>query len=306
MTTRPVVGLGQCSWDLLGRVAAYPQVDEKIDLQEYAEQGGGPVATALVTLARLGLPTAFLGTLGGDHYAASIREGLRAEGVDVRLLQQDHQGTSQVSFIAVDPSGRRTIFCHKGARRPFSLTPDVIALIESAAALLLDGGEAEAALAAARLAKERGIPVLLDGGSLHESTRALLPYCSELVVSEKFARQLTPDGPETALELLLQQGARTAVVTLGAQGSLGREVGGELVVCQAFPAQVVDTTGCGDVFHGAYLYALLRGDSLLERLRFASVCAALKALQLGGRSGIPRLEEVQRSLAQANNYDYDR
>lgn len=301
---RPVVGLGQCSWDLLGRVAAYPQVDQKSDLQQFAEQGGGPVATALVTLARLGLPTAFLGTLGGDHYATSIRESLQAEGVDLSLLQQDHQGTSQVSFIAVDPSGRRTIFCHKGARRPFSLTSEASELIGAAAALLLDGGEAEAALAAARLAKEQGIPVLLDGGSLREATRALLPHCSELVVSEKFARQLTPDGPEAALELLHRQGARTVVVTRGGQGSLGREAGGKLVVCPAFPARVVDTTGCGDVFHGAYLFSLLRGDRLPERLRFASVCAALKAQQLGGREGIPRLEEVQRRLAQVNEFDW--
>lgn len=297
MIERSVVGLGQCSWDLLGRVAEYPRVDEKAELLDLVEQGGGPVATALVTLARLGAKTGFFGTIGADSYGTRIADSLGTAGVDISQLQIDPAGSSQLAFIAVEQlQGRRNIFCHRGARRPFCLNERGRQDIVAAAALLLDGTEPAAAHEAARLAQACQVPVVLDGGSLHEGTLDLLPYCNHLVVSQKFAGQLCPGRLDAALDRLLDFGAEVAVVTLGARGCIARDRGGARIECPVFDVDVVDTTGCGDVFHGGYLYGLLTGQSLTERLRFASACAALKAMQVGGRQGIPELLEVEELL----------
>lgn len=297
MIGKPVIGLGQCSWDLLGRVAEYPPVDEKAELLDFVEQGGGPVATALVTLARLGAKASFFGSIGADSYGTRIADSLDAAGVDISQLQTDPAGSSQLAFIAVEQQqGRRNIFCHRGARRLFCLNERGRQDIVAAAALLLDGTEPAAAFEAAMLAQACQVPVVLDGGSLRDSTLDLLPYCNHLVVSQKFAGQLCPGRPEAALDRLLESGAEVAVVTLGARGCIARDRAGTRIACPAFDVDVVDTTGCGDVFHGGYLYGLLAGQPLAERLRFASACAALKARQPGGRQGIPGLLEVEELL----------
>jgi sulfofructose kinase len=298
MIEKPVVGLGQCSWDLLGRVAEYPDVDVKAALLDLSEQGGGPVATALVTLARLGGQASFFGTIGDDDYGKRIANSLVAAGVDTNHIQIDREGTSQFAFIAVEQlQGRRNIFCHRGARRPFCLDEQARQAVIAAAALLLDGTEPAAALEAARLARAYQVPVVLDGGTLRDGVRELLPHCDHLIVSQKFADQLCPGQPDVALGHLLEFGAEVAVVTLGARGCLALDRAGVRSECPAFKVDVVDTTGCGDVFHGGYLYGLLTGQTLQERLRFASACAALKARQLGGRQGIPSLAEVEGLLA---------
>lgn len=300
-TARQVVGLGQCSWDLLGRVAEYPPVDRKVDLLGLSEQGGGPVATALVTLARLGCDPLFFGSIGADETGRKIAASLQAAGVDISQLQVDPAGTSQLAFVVVEQSqGLRTIFCQRGERRPFAFTAASRAALQAASALLLDGTEPDAALEAAKLARSRRIPVLLDGGSLREKTLQLLPWCDHLVVSRQFAEQLSPAAPGAVLDRLLQFGCQAAVITLGAEGCIGREQCGPLLTCPAFQVDVVDTTGCGDVFHGGYLYGLLSGLSLAERLRFASACAALKARRPGGRMGIPRLVEVELLLRESS------
>ena len=137
---------------------------------------------------------------------------------------------------------------------------------------------------------------VLDGGTLRERTAELLPLIDHLVVSERFARQLATGDPAAALERLLGFGARAVTVTLGEQGSHTRIRGGEQFHQPAFPAAAVDTTGCGDVFHGGYLYGLLQGWEIRRTVRFAAACAALKTRALGGRTAIPSLAEVDSFL----------
>ncbi len=295
-----VVGVGQCSYDILGRVARYPEVDQKAELAETVQQGGGPVATALVTLARLGIPTAMLGVVGGDHYGKDIRAGLKAEGIDCRLLQTDPEGTSQFAFIAVEQdSAYRNIFWTRGRKRPFSFTRQATRTVREAKILHLDGLEIEAALIAARCAREQGVTTVLDGGTFRERTAELLPYIDHLVVSEKFAVQVAPGSmsPAAPLERLLAFGALSATVTLGAGGSETLSRGGSHFRQPAFKVRAVDTTGCGDVFHGGFIFGLLRGWRLPRVVRFATACAALKTRALGGRAAIPALAEVEGFLA---------
>jgi sulfofructose kinase len=290
-----VVGLGQCSLDLIGRVPGYPEVDQKTELSGFLVQGGGPVATALVTLARLGVRTAFWGRTGGDDFGARIREELEAEGVDCRNLLNDAGASSQFAFVAVEEvSGRRNIFWTRGSARPMSAADIDADLIRRCRILHLDGLQAEVSITAARLAREHGVTTVLDGGTLREGSRELMPLIDHLVVSERFAFQFSGDpDPQAALEKMVLQGAQAATVTLGERGSRSLTCRGEEIHQPAFAVGTIDTTGCGDVFHGGYIFGLLRGWRLDRILRFAAACAAIKSQACGGRTGIPRLGEVE-------------
>ena len=292
-----VVGLGQCSLDLLGRVEDFPAVDQKVEISEILTQGGGPVATALVTLARLGVEARFVGRVGDDDTGRRIRAGLEAEGVDCGGLLTDPGATSQFAFIAVDAAARRTIFWSRGSARPLQSAELPPELLAGARVLHLDGLQAEASLAAASRARKARVPTVLDGGTWREGTRELLPYIDHLVVSDRFARQVTGGGPVAgALDPLLDYGARAVTVTLGAGGSISRDHRGTTFHQPAFAVPATDTTGCGDVFHGGYLFGLLRNWPLAETVRFAAACAALKTRALGGRTAIPTLAEVEALL----------
>lgn len=257
------------------------------------------MATALVTLARLGVATALAGRIGGDDFGATIRAGLEAEGVDTRGLLLDPAGSSQFACITVQPSlGQRNIFWTRGSAAPLSASEIPTNDITSARLLHLDGLQLEASLAAAKLARCRGVTTVLDGGTLRPGMEKLLPLIDHLVVSERFVRQFAPESAlAAALGRLLAWGAKAAVITLGDRGCLGRSADGPLLHQPAFPVPVLDTTGCGDVFHGGYLFGLLQGWELAERLRFASACAALKTRALGGRTAIPHLDQVTAWLA---------
>lgn len=296
-----VVGLGQACLDLLGRVPRYPCVDEKIEIEELTFQGGGPVATALVALARWGLPVVFCGRIGDDEQGRRIHQGLLDEGVDCRGLRCDVGATSQFAFIAVERhTARRTIFWNRGSARPLSaeeVCGDCAALIAAARVLHLDGLHLEAALAAAEIARNAGVTTVLDGGTLRPGVDRLLPLIDHAVVSTRFGEALAPGNPEAALRRLLDYGCAAATVTHGDAGCLTLEQGDTLFHTPAFAVDAVDTTGCGDVFHGGYIYGLLQNWPLRRTVRFAAAAAALKTRALGGRAAIPSLPELDAFLA---------
>jgi len=292
-----VIGLGQCSLDFIGTLSDYPERDQKVELEELLVQGGGPTATALVTLSRLGIATAILGRVGADDYGRKIRQGLEAEKVDCGGLLTGPDGSSQVAFIAVDAAGNRNIFWHRGSVKPL-VGPDVnCAVIAAAKVLLLDGLQLEASLVAAEVARAQNVVTVLDGGTFRDGTVELLGFIDHLVVSERFARQAGGKNLHDILQKLLAYGADAVTVTMGGGGSMTLEANGTCCRMPAFPMTPVDTTGCGDVFHGAYIYGLLEGWPVPETVRFAGACAALKTRALGGRTAIPNQAEVRDFLA---------
>lgn len=295
--TFDVVGIGQCSFDILGQTQGYPACDQKAELSTLLIQGGGPVATALVTLARLGVATAMVGAVGDDAFGPQIRSGLVAENVDCRFLRDVTGAASQVAFIAVDAEGHRTIFWHRGEARP-AIPDEFEAVLTSGVRVLhLDGLHLEVAVPAAEIARSNGVTTVLDAGTRRPEMERLLPWIDHLVVSENFARQWSGvDDFEAALRLLAEQGAQVVTITRGRKGSVSLDQEGRLLVQPAFPVDVVDTTGCGDVFHGGYIYGLLQAWPLAQTVRFAAACAALKTRRMGGRSAIPRLCEVDALL----------
>jgi ribokinase len=288
-----VVGVGQCSLDILGQVGCYPELDQKAELSSLLLQGGGPVATALVTLARLGISVAMVGATGDDEFGRQIRRSLEMENVDCTRLVHEPGSTSQIAFIAVDGDGHRNIFWYRGTASP--ATPGQLAdfLPDTVRVLHLDGLHLETAVAAAKLARARDVTTVLDGGTFRRGVERLLPLVDHLVVSARFARQVHPGDDEKALHHLAGYGARAVTITCGTSGSLSKTADGRIFRQPAFTVETVDTTGCGDVFHGGYIYGLLQEWPLPQIVRFAAACAALKTRALGGRTAIPGLPEVQ-------------
>lgn len=287
------VGLGYTALDYLGIVPHLPEEDRKLELRRFIIQGGGPTATAMVTARRLGISAAFIGKVGSDEFGSRMLEELRAGGVDVSSSIVEHDVTSQFAFIMVDErTAARTILWTRGSVSPIGVEEVDLEIVSSASALLIDDLEPAAAAVAARAARESGVPVVIDAGSLREGVEELLPLCDYIVASEHFASQISGGkGSEKALESVFSLGPRAAVVTLGERGCIALSADG-LREFRGFEVDAVDTTGAGDVFHGAFLYCVVRGWDLGRSCIFSNAVAALKCRRLGGRTGIPDLRET--------------
>jgi sulfofructose kinase len=292
-----VTGLGQCSLDYLALVDTYPGIDTKKEVLEWHEQGGGPVATALVALSRLGVRCRFYGITGDDAEGEMIRRSLADEGVDAGGLKRRENASSQVAFIAVEKvSAKRTIFWKRPSGRAMGTEEIGEDFFEGCDFLLLDGLMREASLRAAEGAAARNIPVMLDAGTARPGLLEIAERCDYLVASEGFARG---NGWDLSHESLGRKkealGLRTLTITLGAEGSITLS-DDRLYRIPSFVVDAVDTTGAGDVFHGGYIYGLLQGWEIRDTVAFASALAAMKCRKMGGRAGIPVLDEVRAFL----------
>ncbi len=291
-----VVGLGQCAIDYLGVVDRYPKIDTKKRLRKFEIQGGGPVATALVGLSRWGISTSFIGKVSDDDFGKFITKGLLDAGVDVSGLVVEPGKNSQFAFIAVEQNtGHRNIFWTRGDTKPLMESEINWEQIGQARILHLDGLMMEASLAAARYAKKRGITIVLDAGSLKEGMLDLAGLSDYLITSEKFAEKYIGEhNPRKAVRQMYGKlGPRVVGVTLGKLGSITMSDQG-LYTLPAYSVPVEDTTGAGDIFHGGFIYGVLRGWGVEQTVKFATAAAGLKCRKLGGRTSIPDLTEIHK------------
>ena len=296
-----VVGLGQCCVDYLGVVGQYPNINEKEEVKDLTIQGGGPVATAMVTLSRLGARTAFIGKISDDYFGDLIKESLSSEFVNIDNIVVEKGKISQFAFIAIEKeTAKRTIFWSKATVTP--LRPDEVNrnLISTTRVLHLDGLMKESSLEAAKYARNAGVTVVVDAGNMREGSFELMKMSDYFIASEDFARQYyNGNNPKAAALELLELGAKSVIITLGEKGSIS--VSKKSYFYQpAFKVKAVDTTGCGDVFHGAFIFGVLQRWDLNNTMRFASATAALKCRNVGGRTAIPDLREVEVFLEEEN------
>jgi sulfofructose kinase len=294
-----VIGLGQACVDYLGTLNAFPHEDEKVELTDLHIQCGGPASTALVTLSRFGVSTAFLGSISDDPFGVKIFNTLKNEKIGVSSLKITPGYTSQFAFIAITKeTGKRTIFWHRGTV-PHLLKRDVdIRQFPKARILHTDGLMVEASIEAARQAQSLGMTVVMDAGTMRDGSKELSKFVTILIASETFASPLVGrDAPhDIALHALRELGPEQVVITLGANGSIGLDNQGVIIRQKAFPVSAVDTTGAGDVYHGGYIYGLLQGWDMRECMRFASAASALKCTHVGAQNGIPNLKDMSRLL----------
>ncbi len=289
-----IVCHGLIASDFVTRVAFPVPRDRKVRVKEFARQGGGPAANAAVAIARLGGIASFAGAVGDDGLGAEQRRELADEGVDVSRVEVVAGAPSFVCFILVDEAdGARTIVSAPHERpMPAAAAPD--ALRDGAELLLVDGwgGPAQRALVAE--ARARGIPVLLDAGSVRDEVLSVLPDAHVVIASEPFAREWAEGGePEAAVRAMLRRGVRMAAVTRGPRGVVAGAAGdATLFAVDAVAVDAVDTTGAGDAFHGAAGWALARGRTWEESLRIGAFVAAAKCRSMGARDGLPRAADL--------------
>lgn len=292
-----VVGVGINVVDYLFRVPRFPQPDTKSDALAVTTQGGGLTATAMVACRRLGLRARYIGKFGSDEVGRMAREMLAAEGLDLGGSVQAADAPHRLSVVLVEEgTGHRTIVRHRDHRiwlQPEELSREAVC---AGRLLHLDGYEGAAALQTARWAREAGIPVSVDAEDSTERREELFRLADILILSHGFGQELTGKTEVTdILRGLVRLGPACVGVTMGEKGSalLHR---GQFVEVPGCRVDVVDTTGAGDVFHGAFLYGLLQGWEAEDILLFANAVSALKCTRLGGRAGIPGVAEVRTFL----------
>lgn len=290
-----VTGVGTAVVDYIGVVDNYPGPDTQIELQQFSKQTGGNAATAMVTLARLGAEAYFLGKFGDDELGRLVQADLSASRVDLSGSLVQAGGSMGFAFIIVEAgTGRRTILWTgegKSHLAPDEINRDVIL---ASRYLHLDHYSMDAAVAAAKIAREGKVQVVLDAEALHDGIDDLLPLVDVLISCEQFAYDYTgKHNCGDALNALYDKtNAHTVAITAGEQGSFCRSAD-ETHRQAAFPMEVVDTTGCGDVYHGAFIYGLMQDWPLARIAEFSSAAAALNCRGLGGQSAIPDLAEVE-------------
>jgi len=294
-----VVGMGLNSVDFLCVVPEFPTINSKMKISQFSKQGGGQVATAMVTLSRWGVRTKYIGKIGGDELGQFSLTSLREEGVDISSVTIEPSATNQYAMILVDgPSGERTILWDRDQRlmyREGELRKENVCLGKI---LHLDGHDIRAALQCARWAREEKIPTVIDLDKVELLTSELIQEIDFVITSARFPGLFTGmSNREEALVELQKHTPGFLCVTLGHEGAVAF-VNGELVYVKGFEVKAVDTTGAGDVFHAGFIYGLLENWEIEEILRFANAVAALKCQDLGGRKGIPTLDEVQKLLKQ--------
>jgi sugar/nucleoside kinase (ribokinase family) len=287
-----VVGVGLAVYDTTHLVEDYPAANVKIDALEHWHGGGGPIPTALVTLARWGVGTAYIGRVGDDLWGQAVYRAFQSAGVDVSWLEIDPGISTPVASLIVERTGARTaVLGREHYSEPHRIPPGVV---ENSTLLHLDGREPRTCRTAAERARASGVGVSLDAGSPRRPVLDLLPLADHVVVAERFATFAAAAlGLEATLDDLWRPEHEALVITRGEDGAIGRDRTTSRVECPAFAVSTVDTTGAGDVYHAGYLYGVLQGWSLARRMTFAAAAAALATTALGARGHLPARTEVE-------------
>jgi sulfofructose kinase len=287
-----VVGIGENSVDTVLRLPAAVGPNAKLPILSRHLSPGGQVTTTLATCASLGMNTAYIGVFGDDEEGATLRETLEQHGVDTSHSVVREVRNRSALILVDEQSGDRTVLWERDPRlalRPSELPRDVIARTKL---LHVDDVDPDAAIVAAQVARRAGAAVTSDLDRAGDHTTALLAEVSVAIFAESLPSALTGQAdPERALRALRRSYGCVLCVTLGSRGSM-MLIDDALHQAPAFPVSVADTTGAGDVFRGAFIFSMLRGDVPDEILRFANAAAAFSCTREGALNGVPALSDV--------------
>jgi sulfofructose kinase len=279
--------VGHAAYDLIFSVPHHPNEDEKIFANDLVSCGGGPAANAAVTVSRLGFKSAFAGYLSEDIFGTRHMQELVEDRVLTDLIVRGPSPTP-LSTVLVKPDGKRALINYKAETGPLSAGAiDFSSILPKV--ILFDGHEPHLSISLGEKARKECVPTVLDAGSLHEGTLALMERVDYLVCSEKFARQFAGDE-ETALARLTEV-SPAVVITLGDRGLIWQR-GTKRGALPAFPIIAIDTTGAGDAFHGAFAAAVSSGMDWLDIIRYASAAGAFCCTRTGARPGLPSRKEL--------------
>ncbi len=297
-----VVGVGLNATDTLIPLPHYPALGSKVEFRSANILPGGQVASAVMACQRWGLRTRYVGKVGNDQAAEIHRGEFARAGVETHLFTAAGCA-SQQAFILVNDDGERTVLWKRDGR--LTLRPEELKRewIVDAGALHVDGHDTDAAKAAARWARDAGVPVVADLDDIYPGVEALLPNIDYLITSRDIPGRLTgeQDLHNSLREVQKQYGCRLTAATLGHEGVLAWD-GAQFQYAPAFRVEPVDTTGAGDIFHAGFIYGLVQGWALPRQLEFACAAAALNCEAIGARGGIRTVQAIENLMSAGNRH----
>ena len=293
-----IVGIGACVMDTLITLPHYPKEDTKLRAADSRLAGGGPTATGLVAASKLGADCAYIGMLSNDSGGVFLKQDFEKYGVSTELISvcEGYRSFTSTIWLSQESASRTCVF-DKGNLPGLQLNAAQKTAVAQAKILMVDGNELDAAVEAAKIAKANGTKVLYDCGGLYPNVSRLLEYTDIMIPSEEFALGHTgcKSAEEAARELYRRYQPEIVVVTQGKKGGLlfdGTQ-------CKAYPAflvEAVDSNGSGDVFHGAFAAAMVKGFSYEKCCVFSSAVSAIKCTGIGARESAPDFETVIKFL----------
>ena len=290
-----VLVIGHSSYDISCPVEEYPVENTKYRLDENVMCGGGPAGNAAFLLGKWGVETYYAGVVGSDDFGSKIKKEFQTAGVNVDYLETNYEKPTSISFIMINKkNGSRTLFNIAGERPTlkrydFTMEPDII---------LIDGHEHAASMAA--LNKYPNAISIIDAGRITPELKELCRYSKYIVSSKGFAETMTKikidfANPNSLVQVYTQlknmYPKSEIVVTLEDKGCL-YAINNEIKIMPGLKVTPQDTTGAGDIFHGAFTYGISKGYDLEKTIRFANIAAGLSVTKVGARLSIPSLVEV--------------
>lgn len=289
-----VVGVGLNATDTIIHLPYFPTLDTKVPILSTHLRAGGQAATAMVACQRWGLHARYVGKVGDDWAADFQQEQLDSVGVESHLLREPHCPSPQSYILVDEKSGERTVLWSRDPRAELRAEDVRPEWVQTAKILLVDGHDTGAATRAAQLAKAAGIPVIADIDNLYPGAQALLELVTYMIGSTAFPERIS--GEADVLKAIPQIHTKfkyhLTAATLGKNGVIAWD-GVRFLQVSGFVVDVVDTTGAGDVFHGAFAYGLAKGMTLERNLEFSCAAAALSCTAIGARAGIAALPAIE-------------
>jgi len=294
-----IIGIGGSVYDMMLILDTYPIEDTKGSGKEMKIQCGGPCAVAMVAAAKAGAKAAFIGGVGQDEYGAYIKETLSSFNVDISGMKTFPDKQSRLCLVMVNPNNASRTTVGVGGSASFAMRPEDVdeSILDDAKYIHVDGSNTDVAEFLAKRAKAHNCKVAMDADVPSPIMDRLLPYATELIPSEQFVTTMMNEkDPEIAALLFYEKyKPEVLVVTLGKKGGIIYE-NGKISHYKAFEVNAIDTNGAGDIFHGAYLAARVKGMSVLDACTYASATSAIKCTRIGGATGTPYEPEVLQFL----------
>lgn len=290
--------------DTLITVPKYPKEDTKLRAESSKQAGGGPVATGIVAAAKLGESAQYVGVLSDDSAGKFLLEDFAKYGVETNNVEVKggYRSFTSVILLSSEYASRTCVF-DKGDLPALKLNKAQKTAIAEAEILMVDGNELYAAVDAAEHARKNGTKVLYDCGGLYANVDKLLALTDIMIPSEEFAMGHTgcDNAYDAAKKLYELYSPEVVVVTQGKRGGILFD-GGKVTEYPIYPAEVVDSNGSGDVFHGAFASGILKGFDHLKCCHFASAVSAIKCMGIGARESVPSFETVKKYMKE-NGYE---
>lgn len=289
-----ILCIGQSAYDITLPIDGYPEENKKYRIDKQIECGGGSANNSAYLLARWGNETYFASTIGKDIYGKKIKEELTSVGVNIDYFEELDLNTNVSYIINNKQNGSRTILTNKNPLMHFTNLLDIDLHPE---AILVDGNNYEMALKI--LKREENAIKVIDAGSFKESTVELCKYCDYIVCSNDFAKDYTKikfdyhnlDQIKEVYDLIQKDFTGKLVITLEARGSFTK-IDQEYHLVPSIKVKSIDSTGAGDIYHGAFTHFIAHHYSLLDTMRFANIAGALSVQKIGSKASQPTLEEV--------------